>query len=841
MSPRATFLRLAARNLWRNPRRSLITVTAVATGVAGLIFLWAYVDGMNQQMIDNTTRYLTGHLQVQLRGYQDDPTPELAFAEFEALLTNLAAEPGIAGVAPRVEGMALASSADKSRGVLIVGIDPARETGVTTIASAVRNGEFLRTGDAEGALVGDKVADVLGVAIGDELVLITQAADGSIGSGRYRVRGIYDSGIDMIDGTFVFLPLTAAQELLVLPGRINALAVRLSDLDAVPRMVRTFGSKTGQGFDVLGWPRLLPGVVSDIEFHEVLTYIVLTVVFVIVTLGIANTILMAVMERIREFGIMMALGTEPMQIARAVLYEAWLLGLAGLALGTAVGVGIVGYYSRHGLDFGDYAKAMETMPGLTSTVYPLLRVDHALLVAALVLVTVLLAAMYPAWKAAGFSPVEAIRGISRAARYRRWTWKPRWSLALPARALFVRIALRGIARNPRRTALTLGALGSGLAAYLFLDALSQGFYLQMRNNTTDMLAGHVQLEVRGFRDEYDAKLGLTAPDLLLAEVRASAGVVAATARLQAQAMVSSPRKTEPVMLYGVDPIHEPQVTRLHRFVRDGEYLSNAGGNEVVIGRKLAERLKVRLKDKIVVTAPAADKSLGQMALRVRGIFETDNDLLDRYTILVNLGAARELLAVPAGATSLVARLHDMTEAERIRTVLATLPMAANEQVVTWQQMLPEVVQMLEVLRVNLVVVLTVVFAIVALSVTNTLLMAVLERRREFGMQLALGTEPRQIVRTVLYESLVLGALGLLAGFLIGAAIVAYYHAFGFDLTAYASGMKAMPGMTGVVYPTLVAGEVWLPVAALFVTSLIAALYPAWRASRLDPVVALRHV
>jgi len=841
VSPRATFLRLAARNLWRNPRRSLITVSAVATGIAGLIFLWAYIDGMNQQMIDNTTRYLTGHLQVQLRGYQDDPKPELAFADSDALRASLAAEPGVVGVSPRIEGMALASGANKSRGVLVMGVDPARETDVTTIASAVRNGEFLRAGDADGALVGDKVAEVLRLATGDDLVLITQAADGSIGAGRYRVRGIYDSGIDMIDGAFVYLPLTAAQELFALPGRVNALAVRVNDLDDVPRMVRAFGPRVSDGFDVLGWPRLLPEVVSDIEFHEVLTYIVLTVVFVIVTLGIANTILMAVMERIREFGIMMALGTEPRQIARAVVYEAMLLGLAGLALGTAVGTGIVEYYARHGLDFGDYAEAMETMPGLTSTVYPLLRVDHTLLVVALVLVTVLLAALYPAWKAAGLSPVEAIRGVGGSARRRLWTWNPRWPLVLPARALFVRIALRGITRNPRRTVLTLGALGSGLAAYLFLAALSQGFYLQMRDNTTDMLAGHVQFEVRGFRDEYDATLRLTAPERLLAAIRASAGVVAASPRLQAQAMVSSPRKTEPVMFYGVDPVHEPQVTRLHRFVRDGEYLSNTGRNEVVIGRKLAERLKVRLGDKIVVTAPAAGNALGQVALRVRGIFETDNDLLDRNTVLADLKAARELLTVPAGATTLVARLHDMTEAGRMRAVLASLPMAANEQVVTWEQMLPEVVQMLEVLRVNLVVVLAVVFAIVALSVTNTLLMAVLERRREFGMQLALGTEPREIVRTVLYESLVLGMLGLLAGFLVGAAIVGYYHTFGFDLTAYASGMKAMPGMTGVVYPTLVAGEVWLPVAALFVTSLVAALYPAWRASRLDPVVALRRV
>jgi len=838
MTPRAVFFGLAARNLWRNTRRSLITVSAIATGVAGLIFLWAYIDGMNQQMIDNTTRYLTGHVQVQLTGYEDDRTPERSFAETGAMLAQLAAEPGVVGVTPRVEGMALASGAEKSRGVMVVGIDPARESNVTTIASAVRDGDYLRTEDANSVLVGDKVADVLHVSAGDDLVLITQAADGSIGAGRYRVRGVYDSGIDMIDGVFVFLPLPAAQELFALPGQVNVLAVRVHDIDTVPRVVRGFARRLGNNFDVLGWPRLLPEVVSDIEFHEVLTYIVLTVVFIIVTLGIANTILMAVMERIREFGIMMALGTEPGQISRAVIYEALLLGLAGLVLGNVVGVGIVGYYAQHGLDFGDYAQAMEAMPGLTSTVYPLLRLDHTLLVTVLVLVTVLLASVYPAWKAAGYSPVDAIRGTGRTATAR--AWKRHWPISLPARALFVRIAMRGLARNPRRTLLTLGALASGLAAYLFLDALAQGFYLQMRDNATGILVGHAQFEVHGFRDEYDPKLRLADTEPLLAATRSTAGVVAATLRLQAQAMVTSPRKTEPVMLYGVDPEHERQVTRLHQFVRDGEYLSGTGRNEVVIGRKLAERLKVSLGDKIVATAPAADGTLGQAALRVRGIFETDNDILDGRTAVMDLDAARQLLAAPAGATSLVVRLHDMTDTARVGAMLASLPRAANEQVVTWEQMLPEVVQMLKVLRVNLVVVLAVVFVIVALSVTNTLLMAVLERRREFGMQLALGTEPWQIVRTVLYESLVLGGLGLLAGFLLGAVIVGYYHTFGFDLTAYASGMKSLPGLTGVVYPTLDATATWLPVVALFVTSLVAALYPAWRASRLDPVVAMRR-
>lgn len=851
------FLKLATRSLLRNRRRSLITVTAVAIGLAGLVFLWGYIDGINRQMIANITSYLTGHVQVHQKGYHDDPTLDLAFDGPEGIAARIKAQPGIAAVAPRIEGEALASGPEKTRGVFVVGVDPSRESAITTLTRAVRAGSYLDAAEPQGILLGDRVAEILRVAVNDEVTLVTQAADGSIGAGRYRVRGIYDSGIDMIDSAYVFLPLPAAQSLYALEGRVTTLAVRLDELGAVPGVAAALSGKLGAAFEVLGWQKLLPRLADNVAFHEMFTYMILFVVFGVVTLGIANTILMGVLERIREFGVMMALGTAPGQIARVVLYEAVLLGLAGIVVGNALGLGIVAWFGRRGIDLAQYAQAVQMMPGLTGIVYPGARADHLLLLSVLLLATTVAASLYPAWKAAGFTPVEAIRG-ARAVLGRRLRRLPRIALPFPVRAVFARIALRGLARNPRRAALTLGALGAGLAAYLFLGALSQGFFLQMRDNATGLVAGHLQIEVKGFRDELDAKLALADSAGLLARVRASPFVAAATPRLQAMAMLSSPTQSEPVMLYGVDPEAERAVTGLHRQVREGNYLSPDSSREIIIGRKLAERLGVRLGEKIVVLAPAADGTLGSAAWRVAGVFETDNDVLDRNVALTSLAAARELLGVPretatapslargprlgpiGEAATVVVRLKDIETLEAAAASLAGALTTPGQEVVTWKILVPEAVQMLELIRVNLYIILLVVFAVVALGVANTLLMAVLERTREFGLQLALGTRPGLIVRTVLYESLVLGVLGLGAGIVLGALIVGYYHANGLDLTAYAAAAKAIPGMTGVVYPTIVPGNVWPPVAALFLTSLIAALYPAWRAARLDAIRALRH-
>ena len=279
---------------------------------------------------------------------------------------------------------------------------------------------LFRSGNA--ILLGDNLAARAGLSVGDQAVLITQARDGSLAADRYRVVGLYNSGIDMIDAIHVFIPLSAAQELYSLWGQITEWAARIDERQRAASIAVRLQADLGSGFDVLTWKQLLPEMVQMIRFHEVMTYIIIFIVIVVVAVGVANTILMAVMERTREFGVMLALGTSQRQIIQVVLLESMLLGLIGLLLGALFGLGITAYYGATGIDLTQYTLAMETMPGLSGNVYPMVRWDHVFLVSLVTLLISILPALYPAWQVSRLQPVEAIRGSLKTKHHK--TSKP---------------------------------------------------------------------------------------------------------------------------------------------------------------------------------------------------------------------------------------------------------------------------------------------------------------------------------------------------------------------------------------------------------------------------------
>lgn len=831
-----TFAKLAWRNLLRNPRRSLLTIGAIAGGLAALIFLWAFIDGVNDQMIDNSTRYMSGHLQVHRSGYHEERTLDLLIDDAARIAGAVAQQPDVVAVSTRMEGNAILSLGDKSRGVMVVGIDPQREREVTTLHEAVREGRFLSAGDADALVLGESAARALGAGIGSEVALVTQGADGSVGAARYRVRGIFKTRMDMLDGVLVFLPMAAAQQLFAAEGKATSIVARLARRDAAGPVAARLQAMLGPEREVLTWQRLLPSVVQSVAFHEVTGYVLLLVLFVVVVVGVCNTALMAVMERTREFGVMMAVGTTRGQVTRLVFYESCLLGAAGLGIGMLAGVALARYFGTRGIDLGEFTEAMETMQGLTSVIYPLARTDRALVLAACVFATAVLAALFPAWKAASLQPIDAIRGTrGSGAGGRLARGKP-----VVAWPLFWKIAGRGIVRNPRRTFLTIAATGFGLAAFVFLLSFVDGYLTQIVDNSTGYITGQLQVQHPDFRRDMTAQTVVRQPRDLLERLGRDPLVLAATPRIQVQALVSSPSQSQNLILFGIDPRTEARVTFIDRAVKQGHALQSGQDREIMLGAKLADKLGVRLGEKVVVMAQAADGSLGSAAYRVGGVFITESEAFDATMGFVTLPAAQALLALDGDVSTIAIRLREPDRLDAAGAALGRHLAGTPYVLVSWRTLLPEVAQMIGYIGALVRLIVAIVFAVVAMGVMNTLLMSVMERTREFGIMMALGTPPRAVVRLVVYESFALAMAGTVVGAVAGIALVARLGATGIDMSRYTSGLQSIPGLTGVIYPRLAASAILIPASALWLVSVAAGLYPAWRASRLDPVRAIRN-
>ncbi|WP_286803933.1 ABC transporter permease, partial [Marinobacter sp. UBA2498] len=539
---------------------------------------------------------------------------------------------------PRVTSHALASREDQSRALQVMGVDSATESRVTRLDRSIVRGRYLERGNE--ILVGVDAAGALDVSPGDELVLVVQASDGSIGADRFEVVGVFETGIKRIDGFVAQMPLAAAQSLYAFQGRFTEISARVQDADRLDEVVGTVGNQLrDRNVEVLGWPALMPSLVQMVAFHDAVAYIVIFVVFVVVAAGIVNTILMSVLERGREFGVMMALGTPSSRIVWLVLLETTVLAGLGYLLGLVLGLSVTGYFSSNGLDFSAYIKAMDTMPGLSGIVYPTIEAQRLVVIGIVVVSVALLAAALPAWNAGRNSPLEAM-GARRTMinRIRRIHWQVTSDHRL---LIFAQMALRSVFRNPRRSMITASATAFGLAAYLFLYAFADGFFEQMIQNSTQQLSGHVQVMAKG----HDVDLS---PDLRIADSRAlqrqlqeRPKVEAAAPRVLLRAMVANPGKSLPVELVGIAPEQERAVTKLAGYMEQGTYVQS-GETGIVIGQKLAEELGARLGDKLVITVQQAGGDLASSAQAIRGIYRTGSDLFDTEYVFTDINAARRL-------------------------------------------------------------------------------------------------------------------------------------------------------------------------------------------------------
>lgn len=408
------------------------------------------------------------------------------------------------------------------------------------------------------------------------------------------------------------------------------------------------------------------------------------------------------------------------------------------------------------------------------------------------------------------------------------------------------MAVRNLGRNPKRTALAAGSLAFGFAAAVVMVALNDGITAELIDNGTRSLAGQVQIHAREYLPARHtwATIGRDSGvdvSQLVAALNSQPGVIGSAPRVYGGGLISCGDHTVAGLLLGVDPEREPRVSNLLATMQHGS-IPRAGTHDIAIGTETARRLHVSVGDTIVLVAPAADGSLGNDLYALRGIYHTGLDALDAGMAVLPIDALQSLLALdPRRVHEVAVVMQDPWQADTIAHRIGGLPAVSrlNAVVEPWTTFRPELAQYANLSKSTNGFFIAIVFVMAIFGVTNTLLMSTFERRREFAVERALGVDARVLARTIVYEGLVLGSLSLVAGALIAAPVVYWWHVSPLDLSGVVGDMT----MSGALFRPVFRAEpsVSTPLVsaiALLLTSILAALYPAWRATRVPPADAL---
>jgi len=411
MSDLRIYLIMGWRNLWLHPLRTCLTAAALAVGIAALTFLSAMNDGWMQQIRTNFALTLSGHIQIHAAGFEQEQRLTRRIDDPGPLLADLRRRAAVHSVTTRIRVSGLASTAGASAGSLIYAVQPAREAGLSRLAGFVSRGTWLHDGDTHGIVLGDALAARLRAEPGDKVVLMAALPNGDIASEVFRVRGLMHSGVMDIDTLAAVIPLASARHWLGMGKAVTDIVVRLHSFADVTPLATTLRKQwRGLGLEVLRWNDIDPMADQWSQFADAYTWIILAVVIIVVLAEVLNTMLMSTQDRVREFGLMGALGVRASQVFAMVVWETVLLVLAGSLAGFALGLWGVAYFGAQGIDLSHFTEAFSFMY-MDPVVHPALRAESGLHILGAAVVGAMAAGLFPAWRAARLEPAQALRRV----------------------------------------------------------------------------------------------------------------------------------------------------------------------------------------------------------------------------------------------------------------------------------------------------------------------------------------------------------------------------------------------------------------------------------------------
>ncbi len=406
-----TTLRIAWRNLWRNPRRTSLAVAAIGLSVALVLAYDSILRGYGDWMLETITGPMLGHLQVHAPGWRQDRAMDRTLTGVSRVMEMIARDPDVASQAARVYAPALAALGQEGFAVVVIGVDREQEIGPARLLDA-RAPAF----GGKHVLMGRSLAEMIGVTPGATIALVGQGADGSLANDLYTVAGLVDTPLDLVNRQGVIMELAEAQTLFVMPDEAHELVVHARDATRVSALASRLAVTPALArAEVLDWRTLAPEMVSLVELVQMAWIVVLGLVFVAAAAGVANTMLMATFERTREFGMLLSLGTSPARIFRMILAESVALGLSGACAGAAIGITLVLLTHDRGIDYAALTgggPSEISFAGLrwSLRLYPTLAAIDVVRTVAAVVTTSLVASAWPAVRVVRLEPAAALRG-----------------------------------------------------------------------------------------------------------------------------------------------------------------------------------------------------------------------------------------------------------------------------------------------------------------------------------------------------------------------------------------------------------------------------------------------
>lgn len=404
------YLKLAWRNIWRNKRRTFITVSSIMFAVVCALFIESLERGAHNQLIDNMTHFHTGHIQIQDFRYDEEPSLDNSFDYSEPFREQiLEVDERIHNVVPRIETFMLAAGAEQSRPAMVLGIDAEAEHRLNELRNRLTEGRFFEPGEGT-VVMGEGLASRLHVTTGDSLVLLGQGRFGMTASGIFEIGGLFRHPLREFNNQIVYISIPDAQWLFSMEGMVTNILITSSQLRNNDEIAEKMTSSLGEDdYKIQTWQEMMPELIEAIEFDRMSTRVFMGILYVVIGFGIFGTILTMTLERLREFGILLSVGMYRWKLALIVFIETFFISLLGIISGFGLGLVVLGYFYFNPIQLsGDMTELLQEM-GFEAVMPMAIAPDIFLWQGSIVFMISIIICFYPTVKIATLNILEASR------------------------------------------------------------------------------------------------------------------------------------------------------------------------------------------------------------------------------------------------------------------------------------------------------------------------------------------------------------------------------------------------------------------------------------------------